>query len=206
MTEADKPVSDVFFSDSVKAAQERLGSRRMQERMEKSGNWKNTLSDDLAAFIQSRTSFYFGTASADGQPYIQHRGGPPGFLRVLGPTRLGFADFGGNRQYISYGNLTENAKVVLFLMDYENKQRVKIWGKAQVVEDDGDLIASLVVPGGAGRPERAILIEIEAWDANCPQHIPPLYPEEVVHGVIAVYEEKLAKLRAELNASKGEAP
>lgn len=205
MTLPEKPVSDIAFTPSVKAVQERLGSRPMQVRMERSGGWKNAVTDDLAAFIQSRTSFYFGTASADGQPYIQHRGGPPGFLRVLGSKKLGFADFAGNRQFISYGNLTENPKVVLFLMDYENKQRVKIWGAAQVIEDDPDLITSLTVPESKCRPERAILIDVEAWDANCPQHIPPLYPEDVVHGVIAVYEEKLAKLRAELNASKGEA-
>lgn len=204
MTEADKPVSDIAFTPSVKAVQERLGSRRMQARMERSGGWKNAFNDDLAAFIQSRTSFYFGTASADGQPYIQHRGGPAGFLRVLDSQKLGFADFAGNRQYISYGNLTENPKVVLFLMDYENRQRVKIWGTATVIENDQSLIASLTVPEGKGRPERAILIDVNAWDANCPQHIPQLYPEEVVHGVIAVYEEKLAALRAELGILKGE--
>ena len=167
------PVSDIAFTPAVKAIQARLGSRRIYAGMESRGGWAETITDDLAGFIAERDSFYLGTASADGRPYIQHRGGPRGFLKVIDHNTLGFADYRGNRQYISIGNLSENDRVFVFLMDYPNRQRIKIWGRAEVVENDADLLARLADPDYAAEPERAFLIHVEAWDANCPQHIAP---------------------------------
>src|SRR4051812_6153843 len=157
MSPPGPPPSDVAFSASVKAVQTRLGSRRAYARIETGDGWETTISPDLAAFIGEQRSFFLATASASGQPYIQHRGGPKGFLCVLDERTLGFADFRGNRQYITLGNLAENAKVCLFLIDYAHQQRVKVWGTARVVEDDEALIARLAVPGYEGRPERALV-------------------------------------------------
>jgi predicted pyridoxine 5'-phosphate oxidase superfamily flavin-nucleotide-binding protein len=173
MPNVRKAPSDVAFSNAVKAIQARKGSRNAYARMEQGSGWATEIDDDLAAFIAEQDSFFLATASADGQPYIQHRGGPPGFLRVLDETTLGFADFRGNRQYISLGNLAENPKVHLFLIDYATRQRVKIWGEAVVIEDDPELLAELMPEGYEARPEQAIVIHVTAWDANCPQHITP---------------------------------
>ena len=166
------PTTDVAFTPAVKAAQERLGSRHAYARLEARGGWPDEIVPELARFIAARDSFYLATASADGQPYIQHRGGPPGFLRVLDGRTLAFADFRGTRQYISIGNLAENDRVMLFLMDYAKQERVKIWGRARIVENDPALLASLATPGYDARAERAIVIKVQAWDSNCPQHIP----------------------------------
>ena len=176
MADVKKVSSDVAFTPAVKAAQSRLGSRRSYARMEASGGWETELTSALAEFIGEQDSFFLATAGADGQPYIQHRGGPKGFLRVLDARTLAFADFAGNRQYISVGNLSENPKVHLFLIDYEHQQRIKIWGEARVVEDDPALLAKLMPAGYAARPERALVIRVAAWDANCPQHIPRKVP------------------------------
>jgi len=192
--------SDVAFTEAVKAIQTRLGSRRSYARMEAGGGWQTTIDDRLAAFIAEQTSFYLATANADGQPYIQHRGGPPGCLRVLDPQTLGFADFRGNRQYITVGNLTENPKVHVFLMDYAHQQRVKIWGQARVVEDDPELIARLMPEGYEARPERALLIQVEAWDANCPQHIPQRFEAADVAAALASRDARIAELEARLRA------
>ena len=138
------PISDIAFTPAVKAAQERLGSRRAYAKMEergKQGPWYDTITSDLAEFVAERDSLYLGTASADGQPYIQHRGGRKGFLKVLDEHRLALVDYAGNSQYISLGNLSENNKAFLFLMDYPNRQRIKIWGTAEFVEDDRELLA-----------------------------------------------------------------
>ncbi|MCX5746067.1 MAG: pyridoxamine 5'-phosphate oxidase family protein [Proteobacteria bacterium] len=164
-----KVASDIAFTDTVKALQAHHGSRKAYARMEAGEGWETTLTADVAAFIGAQTSVFLATANAAGQPYIQHRGGPPGFLRVLDAHTLGFADLRGNRQYISIGNLAENAKVHLFLIDYAHQRRVKIWGTATVVDDDPALLARLVVDG-YGTPERAIVIRVAAWDPNCPQH------------------------------------
>lgn len=172
------PTSDVAFTSAVKAQQQRRGSRDAYARMEQRGGWQSQVTPDLQAFLAARDSFYMATASVDGQPYIQHRGGPKGFLRVLGDSTLGFADFAGNAQYISIGNLTENEKVCLFLMDYPNRKRIKIWGTAHFVEDDQELLSKLNDPEYGGKVERAILIKITAWDVNCPQHIKPRYTED----------------------------
>ncbi len=190
--------SDVAFSPAVKAAQSRLGSRGGYARMEEKGGWRDTITDELAAFIAERDSLYIATASADGQPYIQHRGGPKGFLKVLGDRTLGFAEFAGNRQYISLGNLAENDRAQLFLMDYAGRRRIKIWGRARVVEDDPALVDRLMDPGYEARPERAFVFEIEAWDVNCPQHITPRYTEAEIAPVIERLQQRIVELEAEL--------
>ncbi len=190
--------SDVAFSPAVKAAQSRLGSRGGYARMEQKGGWRDTITPELAQFIAQRDSFYIATASADGQPYIQHRGGPKGFLKVLDERRLGFADFAGNRQYISLGNLSENDRAQLFLMDYAGRRRIKIWGRARVVEDDPALLDRLVDPGYEARPERAFVFEVEAWDVNCPQHITPRYTDAELVPVIQHLQQRIAALEAEL--------
>jgi predicted pyridoxine 5'-phosphate oxidase superfamily flavin-nucleotide-binding protein len=165
--------------------------------MEEKGGFAVEIDDALAAFIAEQRSFYLATASADGQPYIQHRGGPKGVLRVLDHRTLGFADFAGNRQYISTGNLAENSKAMIFLMDYAKRRRVKIWGTARVVEDDAELIASLFPGAYRARGEAAVLFTVEAWDVNCPQHIPQMFFAEDVAGAIGRLEERIAALEVE---------
>jgi hypothetical protein len=174
------PVSDIAFTPSVKAVQKRMGSRTQYEHMEDRGGWQNTLTKDLATFIGERDFLYLATASADGQPYIQHRGGPKGFLKVLDDRTLAFADFTGNRQYISVGNLAENSKAFVFLMDYTTQTRVKIWGTAEVIENDPRLLRQLTDPAYKGKPERAIRFHVEAWDINCRQHIQPRFTKEEI--------------------------
>ncbi len=166
--------SDIAFTPAVKAQQERLGSRRSYGRWERSWGFSQEISEGLAGFIAERDSFYLGTASADRQPYIQHRGGPVGFLKVIDARTLAFADFDGNRQYISIGTLSENPRAFLFLMDYQNAVRIKLWGTAEFIDDDPQLLASLSDPDYGAVPERAIRFRVEAWDKNCPQHIPRL--------------------------------
>ena len=163
---------DIAFTPAVKALQEKHGSRAAYARMEATRGTRAGITPDLAEFIGTIDSFFLGSASADGQPYIQHRGGPPGFLRVLGPRTLGFADYAGNRQYISAGNLTENPKAFIFLIDYFEQRRIKLWGTARIVEDDVELVTRLMPENYAAQPERAIVFDILAWDENCPQHIP----------------------------------
>ncbi len=171
-------VSDIAFTPAVKAQQDRLGSRAAYARMEGRGGWSDQITRELAHFIGERDSFYLGTASADGQPYIQHRGGPKGFLAVLNDHTLACADFSGNAQYVSIGNLTDNDKAFIFLMDYPNRKRIKIWGTARYVEDDQELLTQLVDPEYTARPERALVFTVKAWDLNCPQHITPRYTVE----------------------------
>ena len=179
MTDATKkpPASDVAFTPAVKEQQARLGSREGYAKMEAKGAWSNHIDDNLARFIADRDSFYLGTASADGQPYIQHRGGPKGFLKVLDAATLAFADYGGNKQFISMGNLSENDRAFLFLMDYPNRLRIKIWGRAEFVEDDPQLLQRVSDADYNARPERVLLFHVDAWDRNCPQHIVPRYTE-----------------------------
>jgi predicted pyridoxine 5'-phosphate oxidase superfamily flavin-nucleotide-binding protein len=179
-----RPASDLAFTPAVKAVQERLGSRRTYARVEQGKGWSRSVNADLAAFIAERDSLYLGTASADGQPYIQHRGGKRGFLKVLDENTLAFADFSGNRQYISMGNLSENDRAFIFLMDYPNRRRVKLWGRAEFVEDDPELLARLVDADYPAQPERALVFHVEAWDVNCPQHIKPRYSLEELEPVI----------------------
>jgi predicted pyridoxine 5'-phosphate oxidase superfamily flavin-nucleotide-binding protein len=198
------PVSDVAFSPAVKAVQERMGSRRGYASMEARGSWSDTITPDLASFIAERDSFYLGTASATGQPYIQHRGGPPGFLKVLDDRTLGFADYSGNRQYISVGNLSENDRAFIFLMDYPNRRRVKIWGRAKVVDDDDDLLQRLAANEAGARVERAFLFHIDAWDVNCPNHITPRFTAGQLEPLVEQLRARIRQLEAELATLPGE--
>ena len=163
--------SDIAFTPAVKAIQTQKGSRKTYSRMELGGGWETTVTPELSEFLATLDMFYLGTANAEGQPYIQYRGGSPGFLKVIDSHTLGFADFGGNRQCITLGNLSENPKAFIFLMDYANQQRVKLWGTAKVVENDAELLKVLGDPAYPGKVERAILFSIDAWDMNCSQHI-----------------------------------
>ncbi len=196
-------VSDIAFTPTVKAAQEKRGSRRGYAKMEEKGGWKDSITPDLADFIARRDSFYLGTANAAGQPYIQHRGGPLGFLKVLDDKTLGFADYGGNRQYITIGTLEENDKAYIFLMDYPNRRRIKIWGRARYVEDDPELLARVADPDYDAKPERAILFTLDAWDVNCPQHITPRFTEAEIEPTLAALKSRVAALEAELAAARG---
>ncbi len=192
--------SDVAFTPAVKAIQERLGSRANYARMERSGGWQTNVSPELAEFIADLDMFYLGTANAVGQPYIQYRGGPPGFLKVIDEHTLGFADFGGNRQYITLGNLSENPQAFIFLMDYAHSQRIKLWGTAKVVENDATLLAQLRDPNYPGKAERAILFQVTAWDINCPQHIHKRYSERQILPVIQKLESRIKELESQLAA------
>ncbi|WP_321337616.1 pyridoxamine 5'-phosphate oxidase family protein [Breoghania sp.] len=202
MAQARSTPSDVAFSAAVKAIQTAKGSREMYARMEERRPWQNRITPDLAQFIGAQTSVFLGTASADGQPYIQHRGGPAGFLKVLDESRIGFADLAGNRQYITLGNLSENPQAFLFLIDYEQARRVKLWGTAAVHENAPDLMERLRVEDGKGRAERAIVFSIETWDVNCPQHIPVRFDASRVAAAIADRDARIAKLEAELNRQR----
>jgi predicted pyridoxine 5'-phosphate oxidase superfamily flavin-nucleotide-binding protein len=186
--------SDVAFTPAVKAIQARRGSRRSYARMEERGGFKTGISEELAEFIAAQRSFFIATANLEGQPYVQHRGGPPGFLRVLDTRTLAFADYSGNRQYISLGNLADNPRAQLFLIDYGERRRVKIWGTARVVESD----AKLLPEGYRARPEQAIVFDVNAWDANCPQHIPRRFEAEDVEAALQQRDQRIAGLEAEL--------
>ncbi len=178
--------SDIAFTPAVKAEQSKRGSRAGYARMEAKGGWPTVVTDEVAGFIGATRSFFLATASKDGQPYMQHRGGPEGFLRVLDENTLAFADFSGNKQYITSGNLSENPRACIFIMDYQHRQRVKIWGEAHVVQGDAELNARLSVDYDA-RVVQAIVFRVQAWDANCPQHIPQmLYAEDVAKSVYAL--------------------
>ncbi|CAN5603915.1 pyridoxamine 5'-phosphate oxidase family protein [soil metagenome] len=190
---------DVMFSPSVKAEQTRLGSRAMFEGRE----WKAEITDDLRQFLGVIDTFFFATASADGRPYIQHRGGPPGFLKTIGTHTLAFADFAGNRQYITLGHLKENDRAHIFVLHFATQQRVKLWGRARVVENDLELMERLVDPAYKARPQRAVVFTVEAWDINCTQHIVPRYSEgEIAPAInklvarIKELEEEVARLKA----------
>jgi uncharacterized protein len=199
-------VSDIAFTPTVKALQERLGSRAGYAKMEQKNGWRDTVTPDLAAFIAARDSFYLATANADGQPYIQHRGGPKGFLKVLDERTLAFADFGGNRQYISMGNLAENNKTFIFLMDYAHQQRVKIWGRAEVIENDPTLLKQLTDSAYTARLERVFRFHIDAWDSNCPQHITPRYTVDDLTPTVQSLRDRIAELEAEVALLRGTKP
>lgn len=190
--------SDVAFTPTVKAIQETKGSRGAYSKMEKRGGWRTTVTPDLAAFLARLDMFYLGTSNAEGQPYIQYRGGPVGFLRVIDDRTLGFADFAGNQQYVTLGNLADNPKAFLFLMDYENRRRIKVWGKARAVEDDAGLLRRLADPDYAAQIERAILFEIDAWDVNCPQHLFPRVRLDRIDPEIHRLKKRIAELESRL--------
>ena len=185
---------DVMFSASVKAEQKRLGSRVLFEDRE----WKTEISDDLRQFLSVIDTCFLATADADGRPYVQHRGGPPGFLKTIGNRVLAFADFAGNRQYITLGHLAENDRAHLFLLHFATKQRVKLWGRARVVEGDAELMERLVDPSYKARPRRAIVFRIEAWDVNCQQHITARYSEAEIAPAIDRLAQRIRELEEEV--------
>ena len=200
-----RPSSDVAFTPTVKAIQAERGSRSGYAKMEAKGGWRTAITSDLAAFLGQVRSFYLATANAEGHPYIQHRGGPPGFLRVVDEHTLGFADFKGNRQYITTGNLADNPRAFIFVMDYAQRRRIKLWGRARVVADDPALLARLWPEGYEARPEQIILFEVEAWDTNCPQHIPQMFHAADVGNTILQFQARIRELEAEVAALKAKA-
>jgi len=204
MSDTHSYSSDVAFTPAVKAIQTRKGSRDTYARVEQHGGWRTEINEDLAAYLAETNSLYFATASAGGQPYIQHRGGPKGFVKVLDKNTLAFADYGGNRQYITQGNLSENPKANIFGMDYAHRRRVKIWGEARGVDDDSALLRSLMPKAYKARPEQAIVFRISAWDTNCHQHIPQKFDAADVAAALASRDARIAELEAELAAMKGE--
>jgi uncharacterized protein len=199
--------SDVAFTPAVKAIQAKKGSREGYAQVERDGGWRTEMDDKLAGVLADTNSFFIATATADGQPYIQHRGGPKGFLKVLDKRTIAFADYAGNRQFLTEGNLSENPKAHIFIMDYAHRRRVKIWGEAQIIDDDPALLDSLMPKGYRARPEQVILFRIAAWDTNCPQHIPQKFDAaDVAQAMseaaakIAVLEAEVAKLKAQVTA------
>ena len=190
--------SDIAFTPAVKAVQERKGSRQNYVRMEDSGSWETRITPDLKVFLESQTSVFLASANARGQPYIQHRGGPPGFLRVLGEQSIAFVDFVGNRQYITLGNLAENPQAHLFLIDYRHRRRVKIWGEARGIEDDPELTKRLAPDGYKACPSQVIVFRVHAWDANCPQHIPRRFEEAEVAAMIAERDRRISELESQI--------
>jgi len=197
--------SDVGFTPAVKAIQERKGSREAYAHVEARGGWRTEIDEDLAARLTEANSFYLATASANGQPYIQHRGGPTGFVKILDKNTLAFADYKGNQQFITQGNLSENPKAYIFVMDYAHRRRVKIWGEARVVDDDPALLQSLMPQGYKARPEQVILFRISAWDTNCPQHIPQKFDAADVATALASRDARIAELESELATLKAKA-
>ncbi len=205
MTDTQTYSSDVAFTPAVKSIQARKGSREAYAHVEENGAWRTEIDEGLASQLAETNSFYLATATADGQPYIQHRGGPKGFIKVLDKNTIAFADYGGNRQYLTQGNLSENPKAHIFVMDYAHRRRVKIWGEARVVEDDPALMQSLMPKGYKARPEQVILFKIAAWDTNCPQHIPQKFDAADVAAALAERDARIAELEAELTALRGKA-
>jgi len=201
MSDTHTFASDVAFTPAVKAIQTRKGSRDAYAQAERRG-WRTEIDENLAGFLGEANSFYLATSSADGQPYIQHRGGPKGFVKVLDSNTIAFADFSGNRQYSTQGNLSENRKAYIFVMDYAHRRRVKLWGEARVVDDDPALLQSLTPRGYRARPEQVILFKIAAWDTNCPQHIPQKFDAADVAAALASRDARIAELEAELAALK----
>ena len=196
--------SDIIFTPSVKALQQARGSRHAYARMEQGRGFRTGVDDEMRGFIEAQTTLFMATANLDGQPYIQHRGGPPGFLHVLDEHTIAFADFTGNRQFVSTGNLADNPKAQLFLMDYAHRQRLKIWGEARV-ETDPALVERLMPAGYKARAEQAIVFSVKAWDANCPQHIPQLIPVDEVVPAIVERDARIAELEKELAALRNSA-
>jgi len=190
----------IAFTDAVKEAQRRNSARASGERLEHHPATRDALTPELVRYIEQRDSFFMATSSREGWPYVQHRGGPPGFLRVIDEHTLGFADYKGNRQYITTGNLADNPRAFIFLMDYAHRRRVKIWGRARVVTDDAALLERLMPADYRARPEQAIVFTIDAWDTNCPQHIPQMFHADDVAAAIEPLQARIATLEAENSA------
>ena len=199
------PSSDIAFTEAVKTVQSRRGSRNTYARMEARGGFRTEIAPDLVQFMSQVDTAYLATTNSLGQPYVQHRGGPRGFIRVVDPQTIGFADYSGNRQYVTTGNLAENDRAFLFLMDYANRRRIKLWGRARVVEGDEALVAKLMPADYAARPEQAILFTVEAWDVNCPQHIPQKINAEDIAEAVGGLRQRIAELEAENARLRGDA-
>jgi uncharacterized protein len=196
--------SDIAFTPAVKAIQEQKGARESYARMERGRGWRTVATPELEDFLSGLDMFYLGTSNLEGQPYIQYRGGPAGFLKVIDTHTLCFADFGGNSQYITLGNLSENPKAFIFLMDYVNSRRVKLWGTAKVIEDDQELLTKMSDPTYPAKPQRAITFRVEAWDVNCSQHIHERFSAQQVANVVEQLQERVRALETELaEARKG---
>jgi uncharacterized protein len=193
----EKVSSDIAFTPSVKAIQERRGSRKGYAKMELRGGFRTTVTADLAAFLAEVDSAVLSTANAQGQPYAQHRGGPKGFIKVIDDETLAFADYSGNRQYITLGNLAENPQAFLLLIDYATRRRIKLWGRARVVENDPEMIARVMPGGYNARPEQVIVFTIEAWDVNCPQHIPHKFDAADVAKALDEAQQRITALESE---------
>ena len=198
MANTNRFASDIAFTPAVKAIQARRGSRRAYGRMEEGAGWHTTVTPELAEFIGAQSSVFLGTANAAGQPYIQHRGGAPGFVRVLDERTLAFAELPGNRQFITHGNLAENPKAQLFLIDYAARQRIKIWGEARIVENDATLLARVAPEDAQSRGDQVVVFRVLAWDANCPQHIPQRFEAADVAQALAQRDRRIAELEAEI--------
>jgi predicted pyridoxine 5'-phosphate oxidase superfamily flavin-nucleotide-binding protein len=191
------PSSDIAFTPAVKAIQTARGSRSAYAKMEARGGFRTGIDETLRSFLESVDTAYFATTNAIGQPYAQHRGGPRGFIRVIGPQTIGWADYAGNRQYVTTGNLVENDKAFLFLIDYAHRRRIKLWGRARM-SDDARLIAELMPTDYRAQGETAVVFEIDAWDINCPQHIPQKIDASDVAAALAHRDARIAELEAEL--------
>jgi predicted pyridoxine 5'-phosphate oxidase superfamily flavin-nucleotide-binding protein len=196
------PTPDILFSDAVRKTQAALDSRKMIAGLEARNHWQKELSEEQARFIESRDSFYLGTASLAGRPYIQHRGGPPGFIRTESATSLWFPEFGGNRQYITVGNLSENTQAFIFFMDYPNRRRLKLWGRAMVHGVEEFPLETLPLPD-TGRVERIIHFSIEALDENCRLHILPRYTEKEHLHELQQAREEITRLQARIRQLEG---
>ena len=192
------PASDIAFTETVKSIQARRGSRPRYARLEERGGFRTGITPDLAAFLAEVDTAYLATTNGAGQPYAQHRGGPKGFIRVLDGATLGFADYAGNRQYVTTGNLAENDRAFLILMDYAHRRRIKLWGRGRIVEDDPALLARLMREGYEARAEQAVLFTVEAWDVNCPQHIPQKWAAVDVAAAMAALQARLDAAEAEI--------
>ena len=195
---SERPSSDIAFTETVKQLQTRNGSREAYAGMEARGGWSDRITPPLAEFISRQNSFYLATVNAEGQPYIQHRGGPRGFLKPIDEHTLAMADFRGNRQFISQGNLLDSGKAFIFLMDYANRRRIKIWGEARMIEGDDALLQAVMPEGYTAVPERVLLFRVSAWDPNCPQHIPRKIDADEVDSMLAERDREIAELKAEI--------
>lgn len=194
--------TDIVFTPAAQAAMAARGSVAGYAKRIAAG-FPDRITSDLAGFIAELDTAFLATTSAQGAPYIQHRGGPKGFIKVLGEKTLGFADYAGNRQYITVSNLQGNERAFLFLLDFANRQRIKVWGRARVVENDPELLGRLLDPAYRARPERAILFTVEAWDVNCSQHITARYTEAEVAAAVSGLRDRIAMLEDELARARG---
>ncbi|MBS0254796.1 MAG: pyridoxamine 5'-phosphate oxidase family protein [Proteobacteria bacterium] len=191
------PASDIAFTPTVKALQAARGSRDSYARIEQRGGFRTAVTADLIEFLGEIDTAYLATTNSLGQPYAQHRGGPKGFIRQVDEQTLGFVDYAGNRQYVTTGNLADNDKAFLFLMDYAHRRRIKLWGRARVVAGDAALIERLMPDDYPARPEQVILFTVVAWDVNCPQHIPQKLNASEAAGLVADLRARITSLEAD---------